>query len=54
MRAMLYAFLAAVFYTINIPASKVLLRDGGAHTPTGIPPPNWSEDLSIMIITGIQ
>ena len=27
MKAILYAFLAAVFYAINIPASKVLLRD---------------------------
>ena len=30
MKAILYAFLAAVFYAINIPASKVLLRDVGA------------------------
>ena len=32
MRAILYAFLAAVFYAINIPASKVLLRDVGPTT----------------------
>ena len=30
MKAILYAFLAAVFYASNIPASKVLLRDVGA------------------------
>lgn len=29
---MLYAFLAAVFYAVNIPASKVLLRDVGPTT----------------------
>ena len=29
MKAILYAFLAPVFYAINIPASKVLLRDVG-------------------------
>jgi len=32
MKAMLYAFLAAVFHAINIPASKVLLRDVGLIT----------------------
>ena len=32
MNAILYAFLAAVFYAINIPASKVLLRDVGPTT----------------------
>jgi len=32
MKAMLYAFLAAVFYAISIPASKVLLRDVGPTT----------------------
>ena len=32
MRAGLYALLAAVFYAINIPASKVLLRDVGPTT----------------------
>jgi len=32
MKAMLYAFLAAVFYAVNIPASKVLLRDVGPAT----------------------
>ena len=32
MKAILYAFLAAVFYAINIPASKVLLRDVGPAT----------------------
>ena len=32
MKAILYAFLAAVFYAINIPASKVLLRDVGPTT----------------------
>ena len=32
MRAILYALLAAVFYAINIPASKVLLRDVGPTT----------------------
>ena len=32
MKAILYAFLAAVFYAINIPASKVLLRDIGPTT----------------------
>ena len=26
-KAILYAFLAAVFYAINIPVSKILLRD---------------------------
>ena len=29
MKAILYAFLAAVFYAINIPVSKILLRDVG-------------------------
>jgi predicted MFS family arabinose efflux permease len=32
MKAILYALLAAVFYAINIPASKVLLRDVGPTT----------------------
>ena len=32
MKAIPYAFLAAVFYAINIPASKVLLRDVGPTT----------------------
>ncbi len=32
MKAILYAFLAAVFYAINIPVSKVLLRDVGPTT----------------------
>ncbi len=32
MKAILYAFLAAVFCAINIPASKVLLRDVGPTT----------------------
>ena len=32
MKAIFYAFLAAVFYAINIPASKVLLRDVGPTT----------------------
>ena len=32
MKAISYAFLAAVFYAINIPASKVLLRDVGPTT----------------------
>ena len=32
MKAILYAVLAAVFYAINIPASKVLLRDVGPTT----------------------
>ena len=32
MKAMLYAFLVAVFHAINIPASKVLLRDVGLIT----------------------
>ena len=32
MKAILYAFLAAVFYAFNIPASKVLLRDVGPTT----------------------
>ena len=32
MKAIFYAFLAAVFYVINIPASKVLLRDVGPTT----------------------
>ena len=32
MKAIFYAFLAAVFYPINIPASKVLLRDVGPTT----------------------
>ena len=32
MKAMLSAFLAAVFYAINIPASKVLLQDVGPTT----------------------
>ena len=32
MNAILYALLAAVFYAINIPASKVLLRDVGPTT----------------------
>ena len=32
MKAILYAFLAAVFYAINIPASKILLRDVGPTT----------------------
>ena len=32
MKAILYAFLAAVFYAINIPASKVLLWDVGPTT----------------------
>lgn len=32
MKAILYAFLAAVFYAINILASKVLLRDVGPTT----------------------
>ncbi len=32
MKAIIYAFLAAVFYAINIPASKVLLRDVGPTT----------------------
>ena len=32
LKAILYAFLAAVFYAINIPASKMLLRDVGPTT----------------------
>ena len=32
LKAILYAFLAAVFYAINIPASKILLRDVGPAT----------------------
>ena len=32
MKAILSAVLAAVFYAINIPASKVLLRDVGPTT----------------------
>lgn len=32
MKAILSAFLAALFYAINIPASKVLLRDVGPTT----------------------
>ena len=32
MKTILYAFLAAVFYAINIPASKVLMRDVGPTT----------------------
>ncbi len=32
MKAIVYAFLAAVFYAINIPASKVLLREVGPTT----------------------
>lgn len=32
MKAILYAFLAAVFYAISIPASKILLRDVGPTT----------------------
>lgn len=32
MKAILYAFLAAVFYAVNIPASKMLLRDVGPTT----------------------
>ena len=32
MKAILSAFLAALFYAINIPASKVLLRDVGPIT----------------------
>ena len=32
MKAIFYAFLAAVFYAINIPASKVMLRDVGPTT----------------------
>ena len=32
MKAILYAFLAAVFYAINIPASKVSQRDVGPTT----------------------
>ena len=32
LKAILYAFLAAVFYAINIPASKILLRDVGPTT----------------------
>ena len=32
MKAILYAFLAAVFYAVNIPASKVLMRDIGPTT----------------------
>lgn len=32
MKAIFYAFLAVVFYAINIPASKVLLRDVGPTT----------------------
>jgi len=31
-KAILYAFLAAVFYAINVPVSKILLRDVGAVT----------------------
>ena len=36
MKAILYAFLAAVFYAINIPASKVLLRDVGPTTMSAL------------------
>ena len=32
LKAIFYAFLAAVFYAINIPASKILLRDVGPTT----------------------
>ena len=32
MKALLSAFLAAVFYAVNIPASKILLRDVGPTT----------------------
>lgn len=32
MKAILHAVLAAVFYAINIPASKVLMRDVGPTT----------------------
>jgi drug/metabolite transporter (DMT)-like permease len=32
MKAILCAFLAAVFYSINIPASKMLLREVGPTT----------------------
>ena len=32
LKAIFYAFLAAVFYAINIPASKVLMRDVGPTT----------------------
>lgn len=32
MKAILYAFLAAILYAINIPASKILLRDVGPTT----------------------
>ncbi len=32
MKTILYALLAAVFYAINIPASKVMLRDVGPTT----------------------
>lgn len=31
-KAILYAFLAAVFYAVNVPASKVLLRNVGPTT----------------------
>ena len=32
LKAILYAFLAAILYAINIPASKILLRDVGPTT----------------------
>lgn len=31
-KAILYAFLAAVFYAVNVPASKILLKDVGPTT----------------------
>ncbi|MBR4150236.1 MAG: EamA family transporter, partial [Firmicutes bacterium] len=31
-KAILYAFLAAVFYAVNVPVSKILLRETGPAT----------------------
>ena len=31
-KAIIYAFLAAIFYAVNVPVSKILLRDVGTTT----------------------
>jgi len=45
MRGILYAFLAAVFYAINIPASKALLRFLPKRFEIGNNRNNWKNNF---------
>ena len=54
LKAIFYAFLAAVFYAINIPASKILLRDVGPTTMAALVLGFVAYGLSIFLYVRAQ